>query len=116
MAGRIAFQEAVKKAGVTLLEPIMRVAVTMPRANLGDIVGSLNARRAVIESIDESRGDFARIQGRVPLAEMFAYATLLRSMTAGRGTYTMEPTGYEPVPESMAREVIEAALERRAKK
>jgi len=115
-AGRLAFEGAVAKVGVTLLEPIMKVTVHTPKANTGDVIGSLNARRALIEGIDESRGDFARISGRVPLAEMFNYATLLRSMTTGRGTYTMEPSSYEPVPEAMAQEILREARERRAKK
>jgi elongation factor G len=115
-AGRLAFEAAVRKVGVTLLEPIMRVVAQAPTPHLGDVIASLNARRAVIESIDESRGDFAQIQGRVPLAEMFNYATQLRSMTAGRGTYTMEPAGYQPVPAAMAEEVLREARERRAKK
>jgi len=113
-AGRLAFQGAVEKAGITLLEPIMRVTVQTPSANLGDVIGSLNARRAEIESITEGRGDFSHVQGRVPLAEMFQYATLLRSLTSGRGTYTMEPAVYAPVPEAMAQEILREAKARRA--
>jgi len=112
-AGRLAFEAAVKKTGVTLLEPIMRVVVTAPRDHVGDVVGSLNARRGLMETIDESRGDAAQVTARVPLAEMFAYATQLRSMTSGRGTYIMEPCAYEPVPEAMAQEILK---ERSAKK
>jgi len=115
-AGRLSFEAAVRKVGVTLLEPIMHVVAQAPTAHLGDVIASLNARRAEIQAIDESRGDIAQIQGRVPLAEMFSYATQLRSLTAGRGTYTMEPSGYEPVPAAMAEEVLREAQERRAKK
>jgi elongation factor G len=112
-AGRLAFEGAVQRAGITLLEPIMRVTVQTPSANLGDVIGSLNARRAEIESISEGRGDFSQVQGRVPLAEMFQYATLLRSLTSGRGTYTMEPALYAPVPEAMAEEILREAKARR---
>jgi elongation factor G len=115
-AGRLAFEAAVAKSGVTLLEPIMRVVVQAPSDNTGDVIASLNSRRAEIEAIEESRGDFSQIKGLVPLAEMFAYATTLRSMTAGRGTYTMEPHTYKPVPAKMAEEIIREAKERRAKK
>jgi elongation factor G len=115
-AGRLAFEAAVEKGGITLLEPIMRVTVQTPSANLGDVIGSLNARRAEIESITEGRGDFSQVQGRVPLAEMFQYATLLRSLTSGRGTYTMEPAVYAAVPESMAEEILREAKARRGRK
>jgi len=94
----------------------MHVVVQTPSAHLGDVIASLNSRRAEIQAIDESRGDVAQIKGRVPLAEMFSYATQLRSLTAGRGTYTMEPSGYQPVPASTAEEVLREAQERRAKK
>jgi len=116
IAGRISFQEAVAAAGVTLLEPIMAVIVQTPTANTGDVIGSLNARRGEIESIEEGRGDFSQVRARVPLAEMFNYATELRSMTAGRGTYMMEPDQYKPVPQSMAEEILQAAREKRAKR
>ncbi len=115
-AGRLAFQAAVEKVGITLLEPIMRVTAQTPSANLGDVIGSLNARRAEIESITEGRGDFSQVQGKVPLAEMFQYATLLRSLTSGRGTYTMEPAIYAPVPQAMAEEILKEARARREKR
>jgi elongation factor G len=94
----------------------MRVTAQTPSANLGDVIGSLNARRAEIESITEGRGDFSQVQGKVPLAEMFQYATLLRSLTSGRGTYTMEPALYAPVPHAMAEEILKEAKARRAAK
>jgi elongation factor G len=115
-AGRLAFQVAIEKVGITLLEPIMRVTVQTPSANLGDVIGSLNARRAEIESITEGKGDFSQVQGKVPLAEMFQYATLLRSLTSGRGTYTMEPAMYSPVPHAMAEEILKEAKARREKR
>ncbi|MHC4547293.1 MAG: elongation factor G [Planctomycetota bacterium] len=115
-AGRLAFRAAVEEAGITLLEPIMRVVVQTPSAHLGDVLASLHARRTEVEAVAEMRGDLAQIQGRVPLAEMFAYATLLRSLTAGRASYTMEPTRYEPVPAEMASEILREARERRGKK
>jgi elongation factor G len=115
-AGLLAFENALEKVGVTLLEPIMLVTVHTPTDHTGDVVGSLNARRAVIESFQDKPGGYSQIRGKVPLAEMFAYATQLRSMTAGRGTYTMEPATYEPVPQAMAEEVLKAARAARAKK
>jgi len=108
-AGRVAFVEAIAKAGVTLLEPIMKISAQCPSENVGDVIGSLNARRAMIDQVDEGKGNFSMISGRVPLSEMFSYATHLRSMTSGRGTYSMEPSTYEPCPESIAKEVLEAA-------
>ncbi|MEM8884590.1 MAG: elongation factor G [Planctomycetota bacterium] len=108
-SGRVAFKEAVAKAGITLLEPIMKISVQTPSDHVGDVIGSLNARRAMIDSIEEGKGSFSMIQGRVPLSEMFNYATHLRSMTAGRGTYSMEPSSYDPCPDSIAKEVLEEA-------
>ncbi|MGQ0612231.1 MAG: elongation factor G [Planctomycetaceae bacterium] len=115
-AGRLAFQAAVERAGVTLLEPIMSILVQCPSAFLGDVIGSLNARRAEIQAVEETRGDFSQVRGRVPLAEMFNYATQLRSMTTGRGSYSMEPADYQPVPGNIAEEILEEARERRQKK
>ena len=115
-AGRIAFEQAIGKAGVTLLEPIMRVVAQMPSEHMGDVIGSLNARRAEIELIEEIKGNFSQVKALVPLSEMFNYATHLRSMTAGRGTYTMEPATYQPVPNHLAEEILREAREKRAKK
>jgi len=114
-AGRLAFRAAVGKAGTTLLEPIMRVAVSTPSQFMGDVIGSVNARRAEIENIEE-KSAYSQIGALVPLAEMFSYATTLRSMTTGRGTYTMEPATYAPVPEAIALEVLREAKEQREKK
>ena len=115
-AGRIAFGGAIEKSGVTLLEPIMRVVAQMPSEHMGDVIGSLNARRAEIELIEEIKGNFSQVKALVPLSEMFNYATHLRSMTAGRGTYTMEPATYQPVPQHLADEILREAREKRAKK
>ncbi len=115
-AGRLAFQAAVERAGITLLEPIMSILVQCPSSFLGDVIGSLNARRSEIQAVEETRGDFSQVRGRVPLAEMFNYATQLRSMTTGRGNYSMEPADYQPVPASIAEEILEEARERRRKK
>ena len=112
-AGRLAFTAAVAKIGVTLLEPLMRVVAQMPSAHLGDVIGSLNARRAEIELIEEAKGNFSMVKGIVPLAEMFSYSTQLRSMTAGRGTYTMEPASYQPVPQHLADEILREAREKK---
>jgi elongation factor G len=112
-AGRLAFKNAVETAGVTVLEPIMRVLVQTPSEHLGDVLGSINARRAEVEAIEELRGGFSQIRGLVPLAEMFHYATGLRSMTTGRGTYSMEPATYKPVPAELALEILREAKERR---
>jgi len=115
-AARLAFVAAVERVGVTLLEPIMSILVQTPSQFLGDVIGSLNARRAEIQSIEETRGDFSQIKGRVPLAEMFNYATQLRSMTTGRGNYSMEPADYQPVPKNLAEKILEEARERRKKR
>ncbi|MBI4213816.1 MAG: elongation factor G [Chloroflexi bacterium] len=96
IAGSVALRRAVEKAGPRLLEPIMKVELTVPDAMLGDVVGDLNARRGRIEGMD-MRGTAHTIQGKVPLAEMFGYATRLRSLTQGRGSFSMEFSHYETV-------------------
>jgi len=107
IAGSMGFKNAVAKAAPRLLEPMMRVEVVTPEANLGDVMGDLSARRAQILGI-ESRGELQGVRAIVPLAEMFGYATELRSMTSGRGSYTMEFGHYEPVPASVSKEILEA--------
>jgi elongation factor G len=101
IAGSIGLKEAVRKAKPQLLEPIMRVEVVTPNDFLGDIVGNLNSRRAQIEVI-EPRGPSQIARARVPLAEMFGYATELRSMSQGRATYSMEFSHYQPVAPELA--------------
>jgi elongation factor G len=89
-----------------LLEPIMKIEVQVPELNLGDVIGDLNSRRARVSDVD-SRANLRVIFGDVPIAEMFAYSSRLRSLTQGRGTYSMEPQGYRPVPEETAKRVYE---------
>ncbi len=100
-AGAIAFREAVEQAGPVYLEPTMRLEVTMPEAYMGPVAGDLNARRAEIVGM-EHRGQFRKLTAKVPLASMFGYSTILRNLTQGRGTYTMEPLTYSPVPAEVA--------------
>jgi len=105
IAGSLAFKEAVKKAGIILLEPIMRVEVVVPSEYMGDVLGDISSRRGKIEEL-RSRAGAEVITVKAPLGEMFGYATGLRSSTQGRGTFTMEFFKYEEVPASLAEEVI----------
>lgn len=105
IAGSIAFKEAAKKAGLVLLEPIMEVEVETPEDYVGDVIGDLNSRRGKIVGI-ENKGLITAIKAYVPLAEMFGYATSLRSLTQGRGTFIMKFSHYEEVPQSIAEQVI----------
>jgi elongation factor G len=106
IAGSMAVKDAIAKASPAILEPLMRVEVTMPEAFLGDVIGDLNSRRGHIESM-ESRASTQVIRARVPLAEMFGYATDLRSMTQGRASYSMELSHYAEVPANLAQELIQ---------
>jgi elongation factor G len=101
IAGSMAIREACKKADPVLLEPIMKVVITGPEEYLGDIIGSVSSRRGRIEGMDESSPGIKMVHASVPLAEMFGYATSLRSMTQGRGSFTMEPSHYEEVPKAI---------------
>ncbi|KXG75254.1 Elongation factor G [Fervidicola ferrireducens] len=105
IAGSVAFKEAMKKADPVLLEPIMKVEVVVPEEYMGDVIGDLNSRRGHIEGV-EMRGNVQVIRGYVPLAEMFGYATDLRSKTQGRGTYTMQFSHYAEVPKNIAETII----------
>ena len=107
IAGSLALQEAVRKGKPVLLEPIMKVEVVVPDEYMGEVLGNLNARRATIEGMEARPGGFHAIRALVPLGEMFGYATDLRSMTQGRGTFTMEFSHYEPVPEELAKKLLE---------
>src|SRR2546422_952993 len=98
-AGSVAFQNAAKKATPVLLEPMMRVEVVVPKDYMGDVMGNLASRRGHIQS-QEDRGGTQIIQARVPLSEMFGYATDLRSRTQGRATYSMHFDRYEPAPQA----------------
>ena len=105
IAGSIAFKDATEKAAPIIKEPVMRVEVTTAENFLGDVIGDLNSRRAHIEAVDP-RGEGAQvIRALVPLAEMFGYATVLRSMTQGRASYSMEPSHYAEVPKGIADEI-----------
>ncbi len=106
IAGSMAFQEAARKAGPVLLEPVMAVEVVTPEEYLGDVMGDLNSRRGKIEGMN-SRKDAQVVKAHVPLSEMFGYATQLRSMTQGRALYTMQFAFYEQVPRSIADEIVE---------
>ncbi len=105
IAGSMAFKEACRKANPVLLEPIMKVTVLVPEDYMGDVIGDLNARRGEIQGF-EDRSGIKQINARVPLGDMFGYATDLRSKTQGRGQYVMEPDGYKEVPKSIAEKII----------
>jgi elongation factor G len=108
IAGREAFKEAVRDAAPVLLEPIMFFAITVPEPNMGDVLGDLNTKRATVMGM-EQKGDMSIITAQAPLAEMQSYATDLRSMTQGRGMFTMEFSHYEEVPKHLADGIIAAA-------
>ncbi len=105
VAGSMALKEAMQKAGEILLEPIMKVEVTMPEEYMGDVIGDINSRRGRIEGMDDV-GNGKIVRGFVPLAEMFGYATDLRSKTQGRGNYSMFFERYEPVPKNISEKVL----------
>ncbi|MGE5176318.1 MAG: elongation factor G [Hyphomicrobiales bacterium] len=105
IAGSMAYQEAAKKARPIIKEPIMDVEVVVPEEHMGDVIGDLNSRRGHIKHM-EPRAGVQVIQARVPLSEMFGYSTNLRSMTQGRGNYTMQFAAYDEVPRSVSEEII----------
>jgi elongation factor G len=105
IAGSMALQEAARKAGVKLLEPVMDVEVTTPEEYMGDVIGDLNARRGKVEGMSQ-RGNSQVIKAQVPMSEMFGYATDLRSKTQGRATYSMQFNSYQDVPDSIADEIV----------
>ena len=107
IAGSMAFKEAMQKASPVLLEPIMKVEVTMPEEYMGDVIGDINSRRGRIEGMDDLGGGKI-VRGYVPLAEMFGYSTDLRSKTQGRGNYSMFFEKYEPVPKNVQEKVLSA--------
>ena len=106
IAGSMAFKEAMRKADPTLLEPIMKVSVIVPDEYMGDVIGDLNSRRGQIIQL-EARPGAQQIDAYVPLAEMFGYATDLRSRTQGRGQYTMEPSHYVEIPKNIRDKIVE---------
>ncbi len=105
IAGSLAFQAAFKQAAPVILEPIMKIEVITPEANMGDVIGDLNSKRGQIKEMRE-RGGLRVVDAEVPLSEMFGYATSLRSMTQGRGSYTMEFDHYAEVPRHVAEAII----------
>jgi elongation factor G len=108
IAGSMAFKNAMQRAKPKLLEPVMAVEVVTPEEYLGDVMGNLNQRRGRVEHL-EPRGNAQAVRARVPLAEMFGYATDVRSMTQGRATFTMQFDRYEEVPQGIAGEIVAAA-------
>ncbi|MDR3190115.1 MAG: elongation factor G [Lactobacillaceae bacterium] len=105
IAASLALREAAKTAGAVILEPVMKVDIVVPEDNLGDVMGHISARRGLIEG-QEQRGTALMVHGKVPLAEMFGYATTLRSSTQGRGTFQMAFDHYEAVPKNVQEEIV----------
>ncbi|MDR0486476.1 MAG: elongation factor G [Elusimicrobiota bacterium] len=106
IAGSMAFKDACKKANPVILEPIMRAEVIVPEEYMGDVIGDLNSRRGKISSM-EAKNKVQHIKASIPLAEMFGYSTALRSLTQGRGNYSMEPSHYEEVPRQISDKILE---------
>ncbi|GMO53590.1 MAG: elongation factor G [Candidatus Endomicrobiellum trichonymphae] len=106
IAGSMAFKDACRKASPVILEPIMKTEVIVPEEYMGDVIGDLNSRRGKIVSM-ESKNKVQHIKANVPLAEMFGYSTTLRSLTQGRGNYSMEPSHYEEIPSQIADKILE---------
>ena len=107
------FKEAFMKAGPILLEPVMKVEVNTPDEYIGDVVGNLNRRRGKIESMRRHRKGSQKINGFVPLMEMFGYATQLRNMTSGRANYSMEFFRYMPLPAAIQAETLKKIEEKK---
>jgi elongation factor G len=105
IAGSIAFKAAAERAGPVIKEPVMRVEVTTPEGFLGEVIGDLNSRRAQIEATEPRGAGVQVVRALVPLAEMFGYATTVRSMTQGRASYSMEPSHYAEVPRNISDEI-----------
>ncbi len=106
IAGSMAFKEAMRKADPVLTEPIMKVSVTTPDDYMGDIIGDINSRRGTIDSMEQISQGVQRIYAYVPLAQMFGYATALRSRSQGRAVYVMEPHGFQDVPKNIQEDII----------
>lgn len=105
IAGSMGFQDAARKAGLVLLEPLMKLEVVTPEEFMGDVIGDLNSRRGQVNEMTD-RGDMKVIDAVVPLSEMFGYVTTLRSMSQGRATSTMEFDHYAPVPKAVEEEIV----------
>ena len=115
IAAKAAFRQSIPKAGPQLIEPIMKVDTFTPADHVGDVIGDLNRRRGMIKSQDAAASG-VRIKSDVPLSEMFGYIGDLRTMTSGRGQFSMEFSHYLPCPKNVADEVIKEVNERNAKK
>jgi elongation factor G len=102
----MAFKDAAKKAGLMLLEPIMKMEVTTPDEHMGDIIGDITSRRGQIVELD-AQGSFSRIVAHAPLSELFGYATAVRSLSRGRAAHSMEPGFFEKVPNSIQEKIME---------
>src|SRR5690606_21250359 len=105
-AGVLAFRLAAE-GNATLLEPIMKIEIETPEEYTGDVIGDLSSRRGIVEEMIAKPGGLTGVVGKVPLAEMFQYSTSLRSITQGRGVYSMEPFSYDPVPPNLAEKMRE---------
>ena len=108
IAGSMAFKEAMRRADPVLTEPIMKVSVTTPDDYMGDIIGDINSRRGQMDSMEQIAPGVSRIYAHVPLAQMFGYATSLRSRSQGRAVYVMEPDGFQDVPKNIQEEIIKS--------
>ncbi len=107
IAGSMAFKDAAKKAGIELLEPIMKVELSTPEENMGDLIGDITSRRGTILEIAPGVGGFTNVCANVPLSELFGYATAIRSLSRGRATYSMEPAHFERVPRQIQDKIVE---------
>ena len=107
IAGSMAFKEAARKAGIEMLEPIMKVEVTTPEEHMGDLIGDITSRRGAIQEISSTGNNESRINANVPLAELFGYATTIRSLSRGRATYSMEPAHFDRVPKAIQEKLVE---------
>ena len=106
IAGSMGLKDAARKAGLILLEPIMKVEITTPEENMGDIIGDITSRRGQINQMETLDGT-TRIQANTPLSELFGYATAIRSLSKGRASYTMEPNHFERLPSTIQDKIVE---------
>ncbi len=107
IAGSMAFKDAAKKAGLVLLEPIMKVELTTPDENMGDLIGDITSRRGMVAEINAGGNGYTKVNANVPLSELFGYATAIRSLSRGRATYSMEPAHFERVPKQVQDKIVE---------
>ncbi len=107
IAGSMALKDAARKTGIMLLEPIMKVELTTPDENMGDLIGDITSRRGAIVEINSGENSFTRVNANVPLSELFGYATAIRSLSRGRASYAMEPAFFERVPKQVQEKIVE---------